>query len=119
MFNNIEGASEFWRTLWETEGAGDRNAAWLEEIRSAIHIRVPELAEEDRDLDETDAVKVLNKKKNRSALGPDRLENFWRNRAHSLHKCVATAFRAISRSDEEYPVVFGGEDIANSQTWGI
>ena len=28
MFNNIEEASEFWRTLWETEGTGDRIAAW-------------------------------------------------------------------------------------------
>ena len=61
MFNNIEEASEFWRTLWETEGTGDRNAAWLEQIRSAIHSRVPESAEEDWDLDETDAAKVLTK----------------------------------------------------------
>ena len=64
MFNYIEEASEFWKTLWETEETGDRNAAWLEEIRSAIHSRVPGPAEEDWDLDETDAAKVLTKKKN-------------------------------------------------------
>ncbi|PFX22610.1 putative RNA-directed DNA polymerase from transposon BS [Stylophora pistillata] len=103
---SIKGASEFGRTLWETEGAGDRNAAWLEQIRSAIHSRVPEPAEEDWDLDKTYAAKALKKKKTRSALGPDRLASFWRNRAHSLHKCVATAFRSISRSDEEYPQWF-------------
>ena len=84
----------------------DRNAAWLEEIRSAIHSRVPESAEEDWDLDETDAAKVLTKKKDWSALRPDRLANFWWKRDHSLHKGVATAFQAISRSDEEYPQWF-------------
>ena len=47
MCNNSEEPSEFWRTLWETEETGDRNAAWLEEIRSVIHSRVPEPAEED------------------------------------------------------------------------
>ena len=106
MFNNIEEASEFWRTLWETEGTGDRNATWLEEIRSAIHSRVPEPADEDWDLDEMDAAKVLTKKKNWSAPGPDRLANFWWKRANSLHKGVATAFQVISRSDEEYPQWF-------------
>ena len=70
----------------------DRNAAWLEEIRSAIHSRVPELAEDDWDLDDTDAAKVLTKKKNWSEPGPDRLANFWWKPAHSLHKDVATAF---------------------------
>ena len=106
MFNNIEEASEFWRTLWETEGTGDRNTAWLEEIRSAIHSRVPEPAEEDWDLDETDTAKVLTKKKNWSAPGPDRLANFWWKRAHSLHKGVAIALHSISRRDEGYPQWF-------------
>lgn len=46
-FNNIEEASEFWRTLWGIEGTGDRNAAWLEEITSAIISGVPKPAEED------------------------------------------------------------------------
>ena len=106
MFNNIEEASELWRTLWETKGTGDRNAAWLEEIRSVIHSGVPESAEEDWDLDETDAAKVLTKKRNWNAPGPDRLANFRWKRAHSLHKGVATAFQAISRRDEEYPQWF-------------
>ena len=38
--------------------------------------------------------------------GPGRLANFWWKRAHSLHKEVAIAFQAISRSDEEYPQWF-------------
>ena len=57
-------------------------------------------------MDETDAAKVLNKKKNWSAPGPDRLANLWWKRAPSLHKGVAAAFRSISRSDEEYPQWF-------------
>ena len=84
----------------------DRNAAWLEEIRSAIHSRGPESAAEDWDLDDTDAAKVLTKKKNWSKPGPDQLANFWWKHAHSLHKDVATAFQPISRRDEEYPQWF-------------
>ena len=57
-------------------------------------------------MNETDAAKVLAKKKNWSTPGPDRLANFWWKRAHSLHKGVATAFQAISRRDEEYPQWF-------------
>ena len=103
MFDNIEKASEYWRTLWAKDGTGDRNAAWLEEIRSAIHSRVPPSTKEDWDLEVMVAAKVLNKKKNWSAPGPDRLANFWWKCAHSLHEGVVIAFRSISRRDEEYP----------------
>ena len=85
---------------------GNRRQECSVEFRSAIHSRVPEAAEEDWDLDETDAAKVLTKKRNWSAPGPDRLANFRWKRAHSLHKGVATAFQAISRRDEEYPQWF-------------
>ena len=71
MFNNVEEASEYWRNLWESEGTGDRCALWLEERRSAIQRRVPPPTEEDRDLDPAVAAKVLAKKKNWSAPGPD------------------------------------------------
>ena len=67
----------YWRNLWESEGTGDRCASWLEEIRSAIQSRVPPPTEEDWDLDPVVAGKVLAKKKNWSAPGPDRLANFW------------------------------------------
>ena len=78
---------------------------WLEEIRSAIQSRVPPPTEEDWDLDPAVAAKVLAKK-NWSAPGADRLTNFWRKRAESLHVGVATAFQAISSIDEEYPLWF-------------
>ena len=102
MFNNIEETSEYWRTLWERDGTGDRNAAWLEEIRSVIHSRVPPLTQEDWDLEVMVTAKVLNKKKNWSVPGPDRLANFWWKRAHFLHEGVTIAFPSISRRDEEY-----------------
>ena len=96
IFNNVEEASEYWRNLWESEGTGDRCASWLKEIRSAIQRRVRPPTEEDWDLDPAVAAKVLAKKKNWSAPGPDRLANFWWKRAESLHVGVATAFQAIS-----------------------
>ena len=57
-------------------------------------------------MDEKNVAKVLTKKKNQSAPGPDRLANVWWKRVHSLHKGVATAFQANSRGDEEYPQWF-------------
>ena len=66
------------------------------------------------------AAKVLAKKKNWSAPGPDRLANFWWKRAESLHVGVATAFQAISSIDGEYPPgVLRGENVSDSQTWGV
>ena len=66
MFNDTEVASEYWRALWERDETGDKNAAWLEEIRSAIYSRAPPSTEEDWDLEVMDAAKVLNKKLERA-----------------------------------------------------
>ena len=55
-------------------------------------------------MDPAVAAKVLAKKKNWSAPGPDRLANFWWKRAESLHVGVAAAFQAISSIDGEYPL---------------
>ena len=37
MFDKIEDASSFWILLWKSLGTGNRNAQWLEDIRSAIY----------------------------------------------------------------------------------
>ena len=71
-----------------------------------IQSRVPPPTEEDWDLGPADAAKVLAKKENWSAPGPDRLANFWWKRAESLHVGAATAFQAISSIDGEYPLWF-------------
>ena len=38
---NIEEARGFWRKLWEERGTGNKNAAWLQEVKIAIHEQVP------------------------------------------------------------------------------
>ena len=48
-------------------------------------------------------MKVLMKKRNWSAPGPDRLTNFWWKRAYSLHTDMTAAFVAISKHTERYP----------------
>ena len=104
MFNIVEEASEYWRNLWESKGTGDRYASWLEEIKSAIQSMAPQPTKEDWDLDPAGAGKVLAKKKNWSAPGPDRSANLWWRCAEFLHVGVATAFQAISSNDGEYPL---------------
>ena len=88
-------------------GSGNSQAVWLDEVRHAIVTKVPPPTDEDWTLLETaEAVGVLKRKKNWSALGPDRLVNFWWKSAHALHEGVARSFEAISRTDDEYPSWF-------------
>ncbi|XP_068671379.1 uncharacterized protein [Montipora foliosa] len=64
-FKNIEEASKFWKELWEKDGIGNRNANWLEGMRTAINSQVPAPPEEnDVELDSRKAVGVLKRKKN-------------------------------------------------------
>ena len=92
--------------MWEGEGTGNSQAAWLDEVRHAILSKVPPPMDEAWTLETTEAVSVLKRKKNWSASGPDKLVNFWWKRAHALHEGVAWSFKAISRSDHEYPSWF-------------
>jgi len=67
---------------------------------------VPPPTEEAWVLDTSSAVKVLGRKKNWSALGPDRLANFWWKRAYALHEGVVSSFQAISEYEEDFPTWF-------------
>ena len=92
MFENIEEASRFWRKLWEERGTGNKNAAWLQEVKIAVHEQVPPIGDE-WTLEVAEAVKVLSKKRNCSTPGPDKITNFWRKRASTLHKDVVESFK--------------------------
>ena len=67
----------FWRKLWEERGTGNKNAAWLQEVKIAIHEQVPPPTGDEWALEVAEAVKVLSKKRNWSAPGPDKITNFW------------------------------------------
>ena len=102
MFENIEEASGFWRKLWEERGTGNKNAAWLQEVKLAIHEQVPPPTGDEWALEVAEAVKVLSKKRNWSAPGPDKITNFWWKRASTLHKGVVESFKVVPTSDEDY-----------------
>ena len=59
-FDDIEAASSFWRSLWESNGTGNKNAIWMKDIKVAIASRVPLPSEEEWDLDPTLAAKILH-----------------------------------------------------------
>ena len=63
MFENVEDASSFRLLLWKSQGTGNRNAQWLEDIRSTIYSRVPPPSEKAWKLDTMEATKVLARKK--------------------------------------------------------
>ena len=108
MFENIEMVSGFSRKLWEERGAGhgNKNAAWLEEVKIAIHEQVPPPTGDEWALEIAEAVKVLSKMRNGSAPGPDKITNVWWKRAGTLHKGVDESFKEVSKSNEDYPEWF-------------
>ena len=106
MFENIEEASGFWRKLWEERGTGNKNVAWLQEVKIAIYEQVPPPTASEWALKVAEAVKVLSKKRNWSAPGPDKITNFWWKHAGTLHKGVVDNFKEVSKSNEDYPKWF-------------
>ena len=88
-FESLLQAETFWRPIWENEGKGDPNATWLREIEIAMddccgdiesqiegyHIRV----------NEDQIAKVIRKKRNWSAPGPDVICNYWVKKITVLH----------------------------------
>ena len=106
VFENIEEVSGFWRKLWEERGTGNKNAAWLQEVKIAIHEQVPPPTGDEWALEVAEAVKVLSKKHNWSVPGPDKTTKFWWKHAITLHKGVVKSFKEVSKSDEDYPKWF-------------
>ena len=97
--------SIFWKSLWETRGTGNNNAEWLQEIKQAISRKVQSTADHDWMLETEVLVKVVLKKRNFSAPGPERLVNFWWKRAR-YHEAIMRAFKAFSEVNEAYPLWF-------------
>ena len=108
-FENIEEASRFWKEPWEKDGIGNRNANWLEGMRTAINSQVPAPPDEnDAELDSRKAVGVLKRKKNCSAPGPDKLTNYWWKQGIALHDGVTRAFKTIMLNNNDFPLCFTG-----------
>ena len=105
-FENVDQACSFWMDLWEKSGTGNEDVKWLRPIREAIAKKVPPPSDESWGLHTIQAVKILSKKRNWSAPGPDKLVNYWWKRAQVLHEGVAKAFVSISESTEDYPAWF-------------
>ena len=90
----------------DQRGTGNKNTAWLQEVKIAIHEQVPPLSDDEWALVVAEAVKFLSKKRNRSAPGPDKITIFWWKRAGTLYKGVFESFKEVSKSGEEYPEWF-------------
>ena len=103
MFNNIEEASGFWKSLWEGNGTENGHAEWLTELRTVINERVPPPTEEAWVLDTSSAVKLRRRRNSWRAPGQDRLANFQWKRAYALNEGVVSSFQAISEYKEDFP----------------
>ena len=74
------------------------SAPWLGEVRELIRESVPEPREDGFTLESTSARKVITKKKNWSAPGPDKIANFWSKKVRTLHEGVSKSFQAIAKN---------------------
>ena len=83
--------------LWEKGGSGNKNAASSQEEKIAIHEQVPPPTGDEWALEVAEAVRVLYKKRNWSAPGPDKITYFWWKRANTLHKAVVDSFKEVSK----------------------
>ena len=52
------------------------------------------------------AAQVIAKKRNWSALGPDRIANFWWKKVGALHAVVPESFQAVIQGDWDIPLWF-------------
>ena len=82
------------------EGRGNTNAEWIGEIREAMDELVPEASTDGWSLNAEQVTKIINRKKNWSSPGRDRIANFWWKKATILHKEIATGFQATARLEE-------------------
>lgn len=106
-YTDIVEASSFWRGLWEEEGNGDAEVGWVKEIEEAMEHVVPEVPTNTWNLSVEQVSKIINRKKNWSAPGPDRIANFWWKKATILHKGIAISFQATSQlKDLQFPTWF-------------
>ena len=99
-FTNIDEARSFWKSLWEEEGSGDTEAEWIEEVREATEDVVPEVPTDGWNLNAEQVTKIINRKKNWSAPGPDRIVNFWREKVTIFLKEIATCFQATAQLED-------------------
>ena len=70
------------------EGLEISYAEWLSDIKEAIARRVPPPSEEDWELETSNVTKVILRKRNFSATGPERIVK----KATSLHAGITDAF---------------------------
>ena len=91
-FHPAKEASDFWKLFWEQEGNGDPSAPWLGVLKEAITENVSEPREDGFTFEYTSARKVIMKKKNWSAPGPDKIANFWWKKAYTSQEGVSKIF---------------------------
>ena len=106
VFENIEQAAGYWKALWESEGTGNKLAEWLEEVRQAVAGCVPVSWMGECDIECDQVKKVIVKKRNWSAPGPNRIVNCWWKRAKPLHESVALSFLEITLGENDVPLWF-------------
>ena len=110
MFENIDEASSYWKSLWEQSSTNisTTRVSWLNEVKRGFDKLVLVPPADLFQLSTEASTKVIKQKRNWSAPGPDRLANFWWKKATCLHQGIATCFAAIGNGEENYPHWFTG-----------
>ena len=68
---------------------------------------VAEVPTDGWNLNAEQVTKIINRKKNWSTPGPDRIANFWWRKATILHKEIATCFQATAQLEDLLSFPYG------------
>ena len=71
MFHSVAEAEGLWRALWGERGTGNEKSEWRKEVEAAILRCVSPLLRESWKLETTEAARVISRKRNWSAPGPE------------------------------------------------
>ena len=92
FFTDKNEVEMFWKTLWQKEDIGKPDAYWLKEIENLFISIIPNLDENEIEIDDDIINEAIKKKRNWSSPGPNLIVNFWLKKLNSIRKVVKTLF---------------------------
>ena len=87
---NAAEATEFWRGIWSVSGEYEREATWIEDVKTKMRGKT---RQENVSVSVEDVVAGVRKMPCWKAPGPDGVRGFWFKKLFNLHQCMAESLQ--------------------------